>query len=79
MIKTKYFTLPNNLCDELLVPELIQEEVTAENIVQAIERQFLQDKQQRNYEKKCFHDVHLGLRQNASEQAAKAILKIINL
>ncbi len=78
MIKTKYFTLPNNLCDELLVPELIQEQVTAENIVKAIEKQFLQDKQQRDYEKQRFHDMHLSLRQNASEQAAKAILKMIS-
>ncbi|RTZ63322.1 MAG: lipid-A-disaccharide synthase [Aquificaceae bacterium] len=78
MIKTSYFTLANNLCDKPLVPELIQEDVTAENIMQAVEKQFLQSKQQRDDEKQCFHNVHLKLRQNASQQAAKAILDVIN-
>ena len=78
MIKTKYFTLPNNLCDEMLVPELIQEDITAENILEEIEKQFLQNKKQRDYEKQRFHNTHLLLRKNASEQAAKAILELVN-
>ncbi|HIO92417.1 MAG TPA: lipid-A-disaccharide synthase [Leucothrix mucor] len=77
MIKSKYFTLPNNLCGELLVPELIQEDITAENIQQVIEEQFNQDKSQRDYVKQRFHNVHLQLRKNASQQAAKAILDVI--
>ena len=76
MLKTKYFTLANNLCDEMLVPELIQEDLTAENILEEIEKQFLQNKKQRDYEKQRFHDMHLLLRKNASEQAAKAILAV---
>ena len=77
MIKSKYFTLPNNLCNEALVPELIQEEVTAENIERAIEKQYQQDSETREYEMQRFHDMHVTLRQNASQKAAEAVLEII--
>lgn len=73
MIKSKYFTLPNNLADEYLVPELIQEEVTAANIVTEVEKQFNQDNEQRDYLMKRFTEIHQELRQNSSERAAKAI------
>ncbi len=77
MIKSKYYTLPNNLCDEYLVPELIQEQVTANNILQEVEKQFKQSTQQCNYRSQRFHEVHLQLRQNASQQAAKTILSLL--
>ncbi len=77
MIKSKYYTLPNNLCDQYLVPELIQEEVTANNLMQAVEKQFQQSSQQREHERQCFHQTHLQLRQNASQKAAKVVLKLL--
>lgn len=77
MIKSNYFTLPNNLCDEALVPELIQEEVTPENIEQAIEAQFQREQSKCNYEKQRFHEMHIALRQNASQRAADAVLALI--
>ncbi|MCK5916841.1 MAG: lipid-A-disaccharide synthase [Cocleimonas sp.] len=77
MIKSKYYTLPNNLCDEYLVPELIQEQVTAENICKEVDKQFQQSQQQRNYNHKHFHIMHLQLRKNASQRAAEVLLGLL--
>ncbi len=77
MIKSKYYTLPNNLCNQYLVPELIQEEVTANNLMQAVEKQFQQNSQQREHDRQCFHQIHQQLRQNASQKAAKVVLKLL--
>ena len=49
MIKSKYYTLPNNLADEYLVPELIQEDITADNVFDQVESQFNQDDITRNH------------------------------
>lgn len=78
MIKSSYYTLPNNLCNEALVPELIQEQITAENIVQAIEKQFSQNQQLTEYRKQRFHKMHRQLRKNASQQAAKVLFKLMS-
>ena len=73
MIKSKYYTLPNNLADAYLVPELIQEAITPENIVAAIEQQFQQSAADKNAVLARFKEIHRQLRQNASHQAAQAI------
>lgn len=77
MIKSDYYTLPNNLCREALVPELIQEQVTAKNITYEIEKQFEQNQQHHNYRQKRFQEVHLQLRKNASQAAANAVLALL--
>ena len=77
MIKSKYYTLPNNLCNEYLVPELIQEQVTADNICKEIEKQFQQSQQQRDYSHQRFHHVHLKLRQKASQRAAEVLITLL--
>ena len=73
LIKSKYYTLPNNLADDYLVPELIQEEVTEENIVQEVEKQFKQSPQEQEKVLKRFKEIHLQLKQNASQRAAQAL------
>ena len=77
MIKSKYYTLPNNLADDYLVPELIQEEVTAENIVTEVEKQFKQSKQVQEKSKQRFKEIHIQLKQNASQKAAQALHKLL--
>ncbi len=77
MIKSKYYTLPNNLADEYLVPELIQEEITKENIVREVEMQFMQSEEQHNHMLGRFNEIHKQLKQNASARAAKALFKLI--
>lgn len=72
LIKTKYISLPNLLAGEELVPEILQEDCTAENLVQALKHQ-LQDQAHREQLVRRFADIHKLLRQQAGELAAKAI------
>ncbi len=77
MIKSKYYTLPNNLADEYLVPELIQEDITAENVFDRIDSQFKQDKNERQQMLNRFAEIHQQLRQNASDKAAEALVTLL--
>jgi lipid-A-disaccharide synthase len=77
MIKSKYYTLPNNLADEYLVPELIQEDITAQNVVDEIEKQYNQADSERKHMLNSFAKIHQQLRLNASEQAAKALYNLV--
>ena len=77
MIKSKYYTLPNNLADEYLVPEFIQEEVTADNLFDAIEKQFNQNTEDKEYTMNRFTEIHQQLKQDASKTAANALHKLL--
>lgn len=77
MIKSDYFTLPNNLAGEALVPEYIQEDITPEALFNAIEKQFTQGTEAKDYTIKRFHEIHKTLRQNASKKAAQAIHNLL--
>jgi len=77
MIKSKYYTLPNNLADEYLVPELIQEDITADNVFDRVETQFQQDKSSRQHMLNRFAEIHNQLRQNASDKAAEALVSLL--
>jgi lipid-A-disaccharide synthase len=72
MLKVKYVTLPNNLANEMLVPELIQEDATAENMVEQLEK-LLEQKDDNLYQQQRFLEIHQQLKQNASRKAAEAI------
>ena len=73
MIKSPFYTLPNNLANEALVPEFIQQELTAPAIIQAVETQYNESDDQRQYRLNRFKEIHKTLKQNASHQAAHAI------
>lgn len=77
MIKSKYYTLPNNLADEYLVPELIQEDLSEESIVHEVEKQHAQSAKEREHMQHRFNEIHQQLSLNASEQAAKALYHLI--
>lgn len=77
MIKSDYFTLPNNLANEELVPEYIQEDVTPDNLFNGIEKQFNQTQEEKDTMIKRFNEIHQTLRQNASKKAAQAITNLI--
>ena len=77
MIKSRYFTLPNNLANEYLVPELIQEQITADNVVAEVEKQHQQDVETRAHMLNRFAEIHSQLRCNASEKAAKALYDLL--
>ncbi len=65
--------LPNILCNEKVVPELLQDEATPENLCAAIEN-WLNDAPARKALEARFHILHQELRQNTAEKAAKAVL-----
>ena len=77
MVKTPYFALPNLLANRKLVPEFIQDQVTPENLGQAL-LEFL-DKPERVTElEQAFTTIHHELRRDASRQAATAVLELIH-
>lgn len=76
LIKVPYISLPNLLASKKLVPELIQEAATPENLAQAL-LDYLQNPQKVKELQSEFIDLHKKLRLNASEHAADAILNLI--
>lgn len=74
IIKTPYVSLPNLLAGCLLVPELLQNMATADNLFNEL-KPLLEGKIAGQVD--SFKVIHHSLRQNASEQAADAILHMI--
>lgn len=74
MIRLDYYSLPNLLAQRPLVPELIQDEVTAENLYRELERQSLVDHTETV---QIFSHIHRQLRLDASEQAAQALCELV--
>jgi lipid-A-disaccharide synthase len=68
-----YFGLPNILCGRFVVPELMQEDATAENLAQAL-LNLLHDQDAVAKLEVIFNELHNTLRQNTAERAAAAIL-----
>ena len=73
-----YAGLPNILAGEFVVPELLQEDATAENLAQALCNQ-LQDKEVRKRLEHRFLDIHRSLRQDTANRAVEAILPLLNI
>lgn len=77
LIKVKYISLPNLLADKLIVPELIQDKVTAYNLVRALSDLIIRGgltTEQLN----VFNQIHVELRKNASVVAAQEIYEYYN-
>ncbi|MGQ4878410.1 lipid-A-disaccharide synthase [Billgrantia sp. LNSP4103-1] len=72
LVKTQWISLPNLIAQEPLVPELIQEAVTAEAIVAHI-GPMLDDGAARAELEERFATLHAGLQRNASFRAVEAI------
>ncbi|CAA6805885.1 MAG: Lipid-A-disaccharide synthase (EC [uncultured Thiotrichaceae bacterium] len=78
-LKVTYFTLPNNLANESLVSELIQEDVTIENIVREVKSMMNMSEAEVNNLLGKFKIQHLRLRKNASENAARILAEKFSL
>ena len=65
--------LPNILCNETVVPELLQDEATPDRLAAALER-WLDDAPARAALHERFVALHLSLRQDTAAKAAAAIL-----
>ena len=74
LLKTQFVTLPNNLANEALVPELLQEAVTPDAVAQAVAQMMHLPTQRRDYVLQCFQRLHGELRRDASRSAARAVM-----
>ena len=75
MVDVKFFSLPNLLAGKLLLPELLQEQVTPENLAAELEPLLFSDQTELQ---QAFMDIHLMLKQDASEKAADAVEVLLN-
>lgn len=75
LVKIEHFSLPNLLADNRLVPELLQDQVTPDNLVQAMEP--LLQSENAGILQQRYLDLHQQLKCDASKQAAAAVLELI--
>ena len=71
-----YVGLPNVLCGRFVVPELLQHEATPENLAEALVKLY-EDKEGAKAIEAAFTDLHLQLRQNTAEKAARAVVECL--
>ncbi|WP_077216903.1 lipid-A-disaccharide synthase [Piscirickettsia litoralis] len=77
LVKTPFIAMPNIIANERLVPEIIQDQVEPERLCDEISNWL--DHPERIIEiKNKFNELHLSLRKNASENAAKIALNLVN-
>ncbi|MBS1160938.1 MAG: lipid-A-disaccharide synthase [Proteobacteria bacterium] len=69
--------LPNILAGRSVVPEILQDEATPENLAEALVKLY-QDKDNARVVAEVFTDLHLQLRQNTAEKAANAVIACLN-
>ncbi|TCK01420.1 lipid-A-disaccharide synthase [Volucribacter psittacicida] len=80
LVKTPYISLPNLLANEMLVPELIQQDCTPDNLAQQLGELFAdneQAQQKRNQLIQRFTDLHQFIQRDADKQAAEAVQQIL--
>ena len=71
-----YFGLPNVLCGRFVVPELMQDDATPENLAQAL-LNLLNDQDAVAELDATFHELHRTLRQNTAQKAAEVVLSYL--
>jgi lipid-A-disaccharide synthase len=72
-----YVGLPNVLAGRFVVPEILQDEATPENLAEALVKLY-EDKENAAAVEDAFTDIHLQLRQNTAEKAANAVIECLN-
>ena len=75
LIKTPYFTLPNLLTEEALVPELIQWEVTSDAVADEVGK-MLNDPERQAAISERFAKLHTELALDADQRAADAVIDL---
>ncbi len=76
IVRPQLFSLPNILAGELLVPELIQHDATADRLAAETAR-WLESEGLRETLRRRFGEIHDHLRCNASEKAAEAVCALL--
>lgn len=78
MLKQPFVSLPNLLAGKELVPEILQEAATPENLANAV-LNFLQNKNASAHLKEEFTQLHNWLKRDADVAAAKAIIELVKI
>jgi len=73
MVKSPYVSLPNLLAQRMLVPELLQDAATEQALAQALLPLLADGRGQTEH----FEQIHHSLRRDASNQAADAVLALV--
>lgn len=76
LIKQNFISLPNLLAGREVVPEILQENATAENLSQAVSERLNDDELVQQLQK-TFLDIHKQLKCDANEQAAQAVVNLL--
>jgi lipid-A-disaccharide synthase len=71
-----YVSLPNILAGRFVVPEILQDDATPENLTQALLNQ-IGDKEVRSRQERVFLELHRQLRQNSRERSVEALLPML--
>lgn len=74
LLKTPYVSLPNILAGEELVKELLQDDCTVDNLCHEVSRLLDSDNQALMSK---FTEMHQWIRKDADQQAAQAVLHLI--
>jgi lipid-A-disaccharide synthase len=69
--------LPNILAGRSVVPEILQEQATPENLAEALVKLY-EDKDNAAAVAEAFTEIHHQLRQNTAEKAANAVIKCLS-
>jgi lipid-A-disaccharide synthase len=77
LVKTAYVSLPNLLAGRELVKELLQQECVPEKLAAAL-LPLLTDGQQHQQLQQTFLELHQRIRCDADQQAAQAVLELVN-
>ncbi len=72
-----YVGLPNVLAGRYVVPEILQDEATPHNLAEALVKLY-GDKENAEAVEEAFTDIHLRLRQNTADKAARAVIECLN-
>ncbi len=76
MVKVPFVSLPNLLASEALVPELLQDDATVENLCEAVLAYFMEPERVSVLEQR-FTELHKSLRYGGSNTAASALVKLL--
>jgi lipid-A-disaccharide synthase len=77
LVRLPYFSLPNLLAGEAMVPEFFQEAAQPEPLALALGL-VLDDAPRRDYQRRRFEAIHASLRQDGAALAARAVLQLLH-
>lgn len=80
LVKTPYISLPNLLANEMLVPEMIQQDCEPQKLAELLSQYLAQDEiaqEQRSRLLQRFTELHQQIQCNADEQAAQAVVDVL--